>query len=310
MKQISLHDFLALTPAEVAAHIRASGPRVCIFPINGTRRWFMLEHGDDAGNDPLQTFMDVASRNHVELYRLFFDHGIHTLITPVIGAEILTRGEPYMARIGAEGYARLASGEDFLNFYKEYGVRVRFYGDYRSALSGTPYRHLIEQFDEVAAKTEKHQTYRLFLGAFADNSTECIARMAVEYYQEHAKVPDHHTLVELYYGEYVEAASLFIGFDKLSVFDYPLLASGEEDLYFTIAPSPYMNARQLRFILYDHLYTRRSPEADYTGFSAAARNRLRTFYENHKDLVIGVGTLLDDIWVPQLDNTAEMDHHD
>ena len=57
---------------------------------------------------------------------------------------------------------------------------------------------------------------------------------------------------------------LFIGFDKFTVFDMPLLTTGEEDLYFSVSPSPYMTIRQLRAILYDHLYVRRTPEPDYT----------------------------------------------
>ena len=307
---ISLDKFLALPTEEIVHLVHAAGPQVCVFPINGTRRWFMLEYGDRAWEDSVAAFMDIASQNHVELYRLFFEHGIQTLITPVIGEEILTRGESYMARIGAEGYARLASGDDFLSFYDEFDVRVKFYGDYRRSLAGTAYAHLIDQFDAVAVKTERHKTYRLFFGAFADNSSESIGKMAVEYFQEYGKIPDHRTLVELYYGEYVEPASIFIGFDKFSVFDYPLLATGAEDLYFTIAPSPYMTAKQLRVILYDHLYTRRIPETDYSNLSTSARRRLHDFYTDHKDIAVGTGEILENIWIPQFVNNAKSNLHD
>jgi len=300
---ITLDEFLALPTEEVAQRVRAAGPQVFVFPINGTRRWFTLEYGKCDWDDPIAAFMDIASQNHTELYRLFFEHGIKTLITPVIGEEILTRGESYMGRIGADGYARLASGEDFLHFYDEFDVRVRFYGNYRDALTGTAYSHLIDQFDAITTKTIHHNTYRLFFGAFADNSSAWIGRMAVEHFQKFGEIPDQHVLVESYYGEYVEPVSVFIGFDKLSVFDYPLLGTGEEDLYFTVAPSPYMTARQLRIILYDHLFTRRVPGIDYNDLSTSGSKQLRKFYTDNKDNILGTGELMENIWVPHLANT-------
>src|SRR5574341_2181152 len=42
---IELNSFLQLPVDEVEQRARASGPEVCVFPINGTRRWFMLEYG-------------------------------------------------------------------------------------------------------------------------------------------------------------------------------------------------------------------------------------------------------------------------
>ncbi len=36
----------------------------------------------------------------------------------------------------------------------------------------------------------------------------------------------------LYYGEYVAPVDLFVGFDKFCTFDMPLIATGDEDLYF------------------------------------------------------------------------------
>ena len=307
---ISLDEFLALPVDDVARLLKQARPEVCVFPINGTRRWFMLEYGEQDWADPVQAFMDISSRNHIDLYRLFFEHGISTLVTPVIGEEILTRGESYMARIGAEGYARLATGDDFLDFYDEFDVRVRFYGNYRQALCGTPYAHLIDKFDTITIRTENHKSNRLLLGAFADNSYESIGRLAIEHFQKTGLVPDHHRLVESYYGEYIEPASIFIGFDKFSVFDYPLLATGAEDIYFTVAPSPYMTATQLRNILYDHLYTRRVPEVNYQDLSASSRKRLHDFYAGQKDMVMGTGTLLENIWVPEIGTDAERNRHD
>ena len=298
----SLEEFLALPTEEVANIVRASGSKVVVFPINGTRRWFMLEYGDQKWDDPVVAYMDITGKRHIELYKLFFDHGIDTLVTPVIGPEILITRDAYMQKIGAEGLARFATHPDFLSFYEEYGVRARFYGDYRKYLAGTPYESLSATFDGLIEKTRHNNSFRLFFGAFADNlnATQIVAELAIKYFQEQGSVPSREKLVEMYYGEYVSKANIFIGFDRFAVFDYPLINWGEEDLYFMVSPSPYLDEKQLRSILYDHIYTRRALEVEYMSSTLDKLESIRGFYLENRDLILGVGNLLDKTWIPNL----------
>jgi len=297
---MNINHFLNLPTDEVAALVRASGSKVCVFPINGTRRWFLLEFGDRQWEDPIHAYIDITGKQHITLYKLFFDHGIETLITPVIGPEILATREAYMQKIGAEGLARLATHPDFLTFYDEYGVRARFYGEYRKYLAGTPYEHLSDIFDSLAETTRQHNRFRLFFGAFADNlnATQWAAEQAVQYFQKHGTVPSREQIVAMYYGEYVEKADIFIGFDRFTVFDYPFLNSGEEDLYFTVAPSLYLDAIQLRMILYDHLYMRRAQEPDYDQLEIEEQNWLRRYYRSAKLAIQGIGRIRNNVWLP------------
>lgn len=297
---MDLESFLRLPVHEVARRVQADGPKVCVFPINGTRRWFTLEYGQQAWKDPITAYMDLASQNHIGLYRLFFEHGIDTLLTPAFGADILLRSEDYVRRVVADGLARLAQHPTFLNFYDEYDVRVHFYGDHRRFLAGTELAHLSDLFDSATEHTRGHKRYRLFLGIFASDATQAVAEFSARYYQEHGRVPEKRELIEMYYGEYVEPVNLFIGFDRFSAFDMPLVTTGEEDLYFTVSPSPYMDQSQLRRILYDHIYTRRSPEPEYADLSPEELQDLRDFYSSHGERTLGTGKLLHGIWVPQL----------
>jgi tuberculosinol/isotuberculosinol synthase len=247
----------------------------------------------------MTTYLDVAGKRHVELYRLFFDHGLDTLLTPVFGPDLLERGQDYM-QMAVEGLARLATHPDFVNFYEAYQVGVRFYGDHRKYLAPTPFAHLSDLFDQVVDRTRLHDRHRLFFGVFAHDATETVARLAVDHYLQWGAVPDKDTLIRLYYGEPVPPVSLFIGFDKFCVFDMPLLATGEEDLYFTTSPSPYMGQRQLRHILYDHLYARRAAEPDYATLGSEAWAGIRAFYRTNGERTLGVGTLAGPggIWYP------------
>lgn len=299
---IPFECFLKLPAAEVAALVKASGQKVVVFPVNGTRRWFMLEHSDKIGSDFFAAYINESIRNHVQLCSMMFDHGIHTLLVPVFGRELMRRGGEYTKRVGVDGLIRTATDKNYREFFEKYKVRVRFYGDYRDVLKGAEFSSALNSLYEVMDATRDNASFNLYLGVFADEATQTIARLSVEYYLAHGAVPDKSALIREYYGEDLPPVSLFIGFDKFSAFDMPLLATGEEDLYFSVSPSPYMTERQLRAILYDHLYVRRAPEPDYAKLSNEELDWLRNYYRANKDLAFGVGRLKFNLWIPQTGN--------
>jgi tuberculosinol/isotuberculosinol synthase len=289
--------FQDLPVADVAQLVRSAGPKVCVFPINGTRRWFLIEHPQPEWGDFAAAYRDIASRRHIELYRLFFDHGVDTLLTPIFGPDLLERSETD-AQVATEGLALLAAHPDFLEFYRAYQVRVRFYGDYRTFFASRPHAYLSDLFDKATAQTLPHSRHRLFFGVCAHDAPETIARLAVQFHAEQGRLPDKRALVEMYYGEYVEPVDLFIGFDRFCVFDMPLVTTGNEDLYFTVSPSPYLSERQLREILYDHLYSRRGGEPDYAAMEPGDWRLMRDFYQLNRDKTLGVGVKRGQIWYP------------
>jgi tuberculosinol/isotuberculosinol synthase len=299
---IPFERFLELPLNEVAALVKTTGQKVVVFPVNGTRRWFMLEHADKIGNDFFETYMDASIKNHVYLCAMLFDHGIHTILAPVFGRELMHRGDEYTRRVGMDGLVRTATDKNYREFFEKYDVRVRFYGDYRDVLKGTEFESVLGSLYEVMDATKDNTGFNLFFGVFADEVTETISRLSVEHYLAHGAVPDKSALIRKYYGEDLPPVSMFIGFDKFSVFDMPLLATGEEDLYFSISPSPYMTERQLRAILYDHIYVRRTPEPDYPQMSKEELSWLREYYRANKDFAFGVGKLKFNLWFSEIGN--------
>jgi tuberculosinol/isotuberculosinol synthase len=240
----------------------------------------------------------VITKRHIEIYQLFFDHGLDTLLTPAFGPDLMERGEGYL-QIAADGLARLATHPDFLDFYQSQKVRVRFYGDYHKFLAPTPYAYLIDLFKEVTTRTVAHDQYRLFFGLFAQDATESVAEIAIQFYQEHGCSPTRRQIVETYYGEYINSVDFFVGFGPFAAFDMPLIAIGTEDLYFTVSPSPYLDAHGLRAILYDHLYTRPG-EPNYEELTAKDWAAMRQFYQLNQRVALGTGvqTANGGIWCP------------
>jgi tuberculosinol/isotuberculosinol synthase len=269
--------------------VRAHGPKVCVFPINGTRRWFMLEYPEEAEKGAWESYMTITWQRQIELYKLFFDHGVDTLLTPVFGPDLLERGEEYRSII-EPGLLWLSQNEDLLNFYDAYDVRVRVYGDARRYLHRTPYAHVLETFEDLGARTSQHGSHRLFFGICAHDAAETVAAIGVDFYRERGRLPNKREIVEAYYGEYLPPVDLFIGFDRLAVFDMPLIATGSEDLYFTVSPSPYLGEQTLRSILYDHVFARRIDDANYEELSAEDWETLKEFYALNRGHVLGIGS--------------------
>lgn len=292
---IEFEEFQRLPTEEIAQLVREAGPKVCVFPVNGTRRWFMLEHGVEEGENYAEIFLDQMVEAHIALYRLCFDHGIDTLLTPIFGLDILQRDD---ADVSVSGMALLAAHR-FMEFYQEYGVRVYFYGEYRKVLASTPYAYLLDLFDKVTAQTLEHKRYRLFFGVCAHDATETVAEIGVRLYQERGRLPNRREIVEAYYGEYVEPVDFFVGFSPFAAFDMPLLATGNEDLYFTVNPSLCVDAYTLRAILYDHLYARPG-EPEYGKMSAEDWDTMRRFYRLNQRTVLGTGvrTVRGGVWYP------------
>jgi tuberculosinol/isotuberculosinol synthase len=294
---IDLEEFQNLPTEDVARLVREAGPKVCVFPINGTRRWFMLEYPEEAKTGSPEVYFQIAGQRHIELYKLFFDHGIDTLLTPIFGPDLLERGEEYR-QIMVPALLWFVQNQSFLDLYDAYDVRVRVYGDARRYLQNTPYEPALDAYDEAAQRTLSHRSRRLFFGVCAHDATETVAEIAICFSREHGRQPDKREIVEAYYGEYIEPVDFFIGFDRPAAFDMPLVATGREDLYFTVSPSPYMDARTLRMILYDHLYARQMDEASYAMLSPDDRAWMRDFYYANTGSVMGVGVKRRGVWYP------------
>jgi hypothetical protein len=189
----------------------------------------------------------------------------------------------------------------FMDFYNLYDLRVRFYGNYRAALNKPIYAPVLEILGNISNRTSGHATHSLFFGLFADDATQQVGKLAVDFHLREQRIPERGELVSLYYGEYIEPATLFIGFEKPAVFDYPLLGLGNESLYFSVAPTPYLTEAGLRKILYDHLYQRTIKDPSWDQLPESEAQALREFYRREQDTSLGVGEIFHNTWIHQGD---------
>jgi hypothetical protein len=270
-------------------------PVVMGWPFNGTRRWYLLHRRE---NSTARDYVTTTIRRQAELHRLVFAHGVSVIVAPHFGRELLQRGTSY-TRTVLGGLLKL--GDDPIN--QEMvgaGLRIHFYGDYEEILDTPVFRPMLEACASLTAATASGDGPLLLIGLFADAPYPKIARLSVAFAEKHGRAPDRQDLIEAYYGLAVPDLSLFVGFSQPALFDVPLITTGREDLYATLAPSADLTERQLREILYDHLVTRRIADDNYEMLHDGALAALAAYYERHRGKTVGIGRIdsLTGVWNP------------
>lgn len=108
-----------------------------------------------------------------------------------------------------------------------------------------------------------------------------LARLSVEFAEKHGRPPVDRSCSKPTTGLWFPISACYLGFTQRALFDVSLLATGEEDLYTTLIPSPDLTETQLREILYDHLVTYRVPDPDHDAPSEETRAVLAEYNERY-----------------------------
>lgn len=244
----TLPDWLHLDTQEVASFV-ASRISTTIVYLNGTRRWFLSQNKD------WSEYAKITAKAHREVSQLFYEHGIYTLVQPVLGYDLLDRGRNYLKLAVEQGLTEMTM-PDYQDWYRQNGIQVIFYGNWLSALEDIGFSKIAESLQEIMERTFRNSRYRLFIGVFADGGLDQIVEQA-------KSVTRWEELIERYYHQYVPPIDLVVGSGQPAVWDIPLLNVNKASMYFLQAPTFCLNKETLRCILYDHLHTRVNDDTLY-----------------------------------------------
>lgn len=234
-------NWFQATDNVVAAQVRER-ISTAVLLINGTRRWFLTQRAD------WDRYPQATAAAHRRVSQLLFDHGIGTLIQPLLGFDLIERGEEYLELALRQSLTTLAD-EIYLAWYRAARIRVSFYGAWRDTLPALGFEDVAEKLDAIVSATERHTEHHLLLGLFADRALEDIVRLANDCHGG----PD---LIERYYGVDVPPIDLIIGSGQPALWDIPLLDFNRASLYFLKTPTFFITREMVRRILYDHLFER------------------------------------------------------
>lgn len=247
----TLQEWLQLENQDIA-EVVAQKTATAVIYLNGTRRWFLSQ------NKNWDDYPETTGTAHRRVTQLFYDHGIQTLIQPILGYDLLERGQDYMRMAIGQGLAQLISS-DYQDWYHREQIRVTFYGNWLKVLSNTDFIEVTSVL-QLIAKTSRYRKRRLLLGVFADEGLDSIVAMAKQ-------VHHGNELLRRYYGQPVGPVDLILGSGQPAIWDLPLLDLNKANLYFMQAPTFCLDEQTLRQVLYDHLYARINDDELYNNLS-------------------------------------------
>ncbi|HXV99823.1 MAG TPA: hypothetical protein VEC93_15505 [Anaerolineae bacterium] len=259
---------------QIMANIVAPRAATAAIYLNGTRRWFLSQNKNWAD------YSKTAGLAQRELSQLFYDHGLQTLIQPLLGYDLLERGQQYLRLAVEQGLAEMATA-DYRDWYHSLGIRVTFYGNWSATLSKLGFTQVVKLLDELAAETRHYTQRKLLLGLFADESLDNVVALAKH-------VNQGEELLNQYYGQPVGPVDLIIGSGQPAIWDLPLLDINKASMYFLQAPTFSLDRETLRQILYDHLYQRINDDAIYDDLTTEVWGRAE---------VLGIGQRTQKGWI-------------
>jgi hypothetical protein len=244
----TVQEWFELDNQEIAWIVAQNVSTAAIY-LNGTRRWFLSQSKD------WSEYGRIIGKAHRELSQMFFDHGIKTLLQPLLGYDLLQRGQEYVTVAVEHGLIELAAPE-YRHWYRQNEIKVNFYGNWSATLNKLGLSKLVKVLEGIIEETGQNIKHDLLFGIFADEGLDRIVKLAknVEREQE---------LIKLYYGQIVSPVDLVVGSGQPVIWDLPLLDINRANLYFIQAPTYCLTKEKLRQILYDHLYQRVNDDGLY-----------------------------------------------
>ena len=306
-----LERFQSLKLKDIREIVREHGPTTCGFVINGTRRWYMLEHHTKE-EDFSSEYLETINARTIEIIQMFFDHGISNIVMPIISPHILQKRSEAYSKMAKYALEQLTIHPQYLSFYENNNIQVGFYGDLESCMDRTSADRFQANIRAIRKGYRSGQERKLFWGIGGHDSTDAIARLSIEYYRTYGTVPDKEKLIQLYYGEAIAPLDIYISSSKPRVFDIPLISNGRESLYFTVAPSPYLTPTQFRTILHDHIFHRKATQKNYVVDDSRREHNwrvLRDFYRHNQERTLGIGRRSEaGVWLPlpQVETTSSV----
>jgi hypothetical protein len=261
--------------------------------INGTRRWYVSEYLDSPPEDDsyLLHYLQVVLERLSDLFTLLANHGIYRVFVPVYSEDQKQRhatAHHYLM----QGIAALSSHPQLIETYHRAGYDVRFYGDMAQHFRGD-----MEEALNAAGPRRAHPRHYLYFGASSGNPYNHLFELISQFSTIHNRPPTWEEMVELYYEDAtMKPLDILVGFNRIYArMGVPTLLEGAEQIYTTLVTPLILNCKSLRNILHDYLYNQHDVGRDYKNIQSSELHRLREFYRNHEETIIGLSRKQDSL---------------
>ena len=269
--------------------------------LNGTTRWFLLEHPTPQSDDFLKIYTDITSARMAEICDMLFSNGVHSLLIPVLNQTLLKGRSEQYAQMMLEALPNIAGGGFMDDVYAKHEVGVSFYGEYETILNNSGNGRLLDSFQKIEDDTKDNKKHQIFWGVFAKDELSTGIDTAVDYFQKTGEKATPDQLIQHYYGRNIPPVDIYITSGKPRLFDAPFLLNGRMDMYFMASPSLYLTQSMFHNILYDHLHSRKNGRK-HTELDERELLEVRDYYRKSKNNVMGIGSVHPEwgIWYPPM----------
>ena len=258
-------------------------PEAIVFAAAGTRRSAALA-GLASSSDE---FASLSRMQMIDACQLIFDHGVRHIFTVLATPGQFREVGEYRAKLH-DWITRGVSGPEALADYRRLGWRVRLLCD--DDFPGV-YAMQADLHEVMPAAAEK--TLWLLVVPDAEAPWRWLLA-AVLREQARTRAEAIHAL----YGEAVPLITLFLAFGKpiISPDLLPPLLAGTVHCYWTQRPGYQLTVKELRLVLYDYAFLRKTWSEDKTG---RAEEVLATRAAWEQGPILGLGMRLGPFWYPQ-----------
>lgn len=311
--EIGREEFLAQPTEEVRRIALEKGkPRVGIFIADGNRRLVMCRTrlsptSDEFYKEYARFFVDALK----ESLDIFFNHGLHTLFFPLFGPSLLLRKNKFQSITIPLAYQRIFESDEWLEFYKENGIRVKAYGNLSQLEKIDVNRlNMVEGIRKMIEQTASQDKHILFFGFMAENTPGLeMPQIIIDFYKSTNRAPSPQEMIKIYYGEPVAPADFIITSEKLSGGGAlpPLIAAQKAKTYlFPVPGFLAFNNENYKKILYDLLFFHPYESVpEYREINTQNIEELNNFYHRYKSVIIGTSERVGNFWVPTLFDGAK-----
>jgi undecaprenyl diphosphate synthase len=309
-RTITRNEFLELSNEDIARIVKLEGrPKTGVFISDGSRRSAIVFMGLQPDKDNFEKkYIEAEAKNFLNNIKIIFQHGLHTLIIPSLKHENYEREKKNIDAMVHRAIKTLLLGEDWLNFYKEYGVKVKVYGDL-DYVKQKGYPEIMEWSSEVEELTKNNRNHRIFYGIACSNIYEHrrLMDLAVDFYKKNNRKPSDEEKIQLYYGDKVDDVDFLIRSTIIRDSDLqpPIISGRKTQMYFFVAPDHIsFSTDSFREILYDLIFSREpafgKKEYKENELNQSVIKFMKEYYILNKSEVIGLGEKIGPFWVPQI----------
>ncbi|KAN0037351.1 hypothetical protein ACTFIV_002696 [Dictyostelium citrinum] len=223
------------------------------------------------------------------------NHGIKTICYPMWCGKFEDKTPIQLSNFiqFLDGLLELLENESLIKLYKEIGIRIIFYGDFKLLLKHCNTDELLKKIELIMEQTKQNSNHTILLGTIIEEPSETIIKNIISYYNCNGNKPTTQDLIQQYYGGViVDPVSLYLGCNSFTTEGRPIIISdkGNEDIYFLIGPE-YFSKTGFRKVLFDKLFLRKVANAKEYQLKIDDIKKMEIFYLGNRENVMGVGNI-------------------